>query len=60
MPLTGLTDALAKKLHPDPSVPVARVGRLAVDQASYGKKLGGALLADAADCAAHTWGLHSS
>lgn len=31
-----------------PSVPVARVGRLAVDKAFHGKKLGGALLADAA------------
>ena len=29
-------------------VPVARVGRLAVDRAFHGQKLGGALLADAA------------
>jgi predicted GNAT family N-acyltransferase len=29
-------------------VPVARVGRLAVDQAFHGQKLGGALIADAA------------
>ncbi|MDE1947653.1 MAG: GNAT family N-acetyltransferase [Burkholderiales bacterium] len=48
VPLTDLPDALTKRLPRYPSVPVARVGRLAVDQAFQGHKLGGALLADAA------------
>ncbi len=48
VPLTDLPEALSKKLPRYPSVPVARIGRLAVDQAFHGKKLGGALLADAA------------
>jgi len=48
VPLTDLPEALAKKLPRYPSVPVARIGRLAVDQAFRGRKLGGALLADAA------------
>ena len=48
VPLTDLPDALTKHLPRYPSVPVARVGRLAVDQAFQGQKLGGALLADAA------------
>lgn len=48
VPLTDVPEALSKKLPRYPSVPVARVGRLAVDQAFHGKKLGGALLADAA------------
>ncbi len=49
VPLTELPPALSGKLPRYPSVPVARVGRLAVDQAFHGRKLGGALLADAAD-----------
>ena len=48
VPVTDLSDALAKRLPRYPSVPVARVGRLAVDKAFHGQKLGGALLADAA------------
>ena len=48
VPLTDLPDAMAKRLPRYPSVPVARVGRLAVDRAFHGQKLGGALLADAA------------
>lgn len=48
VPLTDLPEALTKQLPRYPSVPVARVGRLAVDQAFRGQKLGGALLADAA------------
>ncbi len=48
VPLTDLPKALTKRLPRYPSVPVARVGRLAVDRAFHGKKLGGALLADAA------------
>jgi GNAT superfamily N-acetyltransferase len=54
VPLTDLPEALVKKLPRYPSVPVARVGRLAVDQAFHGRKLGGALLADAADRAARS------
>lgn len=48
VPITDLPDALSKRLPRYPSVPVARVGRLAVDKVFHGKKLGGALLADAA------------
>ena len=48
VPLTDLPESLTKQLPRYPSVPVARVGRLAVDKAFHGKKLGGALLADAA------------
>ena len=48
VPLTDLSEAMSKRLPRYPSVPVARVGRLAVDQAFHGQKLGGALLADAA------------
>ena len=54
VPITDLPESLAKKLPRYPSVPVARVGRLAVDQAFHGRKLGGALLADAADRAARS------
>ena len=54
VPLTDLPEALAKKLPRYPFVPVARVGRLAVDRAFHGKKLGGALLADAAVRAARS------
>ena len=54
VPLTDLPEALTTKLPRYPSVPVARVGRLAVDQAFQGRKLGGALLADAAVRAARS------
>lgn len=47
VPLTELPEPITRKLPRYPSVPVARVGRLAVDQAFHGRKLGGALLADA-------------
>lgn len=47
VPLTDLSEALTKRLPRYPSVPVARVGRLAVDRAFHGQKLGGAMLADA-------------
>lgn len=52
VPLIDLPASLTKRLPRYPSVPVARVGRLAVDQAFRGRKLGGALLADAATRAA--------
>jgi GNAT superfamily N-acetyltransferase len=48
VPLNDLSPALTKRLPRYPSVPVARVGRLAIDQMFQGQKLGGALLADAA------------
>ena len=48
VPLTDLPETLTKRLPRYPSVPVARVVRLAVDKAFHGQKLGGALLADAA------------
>ena len=48
VPLIDLPAALARRLPRYPSVPVARVGRLAVGTAVQGQKLGGALLADAA------------
>jgi ribosomal protein S18 acetylase RimI-like enzyme len=48
VPLTDLPEALTKRLPRYPSVPVARVGRLAVDKVFHGQKLGSALLVDAA------------
>lgn len=48
VPLTDLPETLSKRLPRYPSVPVARIGRLAVDKAFQGHKLGGALIADAA------------
>lgn len=48
VPLTDLPASLIKRLPRYPSVPIARVGRLAVDQAFRAQKLGAALLADAA------------
>ena len=45
--LAGLPAELAKRLPRYPSVPVARLGRLAVDQAYRGRKLGSVLLWDA-------------
>jgi ribosomal protein S18 acetylase RimI-like enzyme len=47
VPLTDLPESLSKRLPRYPSVPVARVGRLAVDLAFQGHQLGAALLADA-------------
>jgi len=54
VPLNDLPSALTKRLPRYPSVPIARVGRLAVDLAFQGRKLGGALLADAAVRAARS------
>lgn len=50
--LTDLPASTAKKLPRYPTVPVVRMGRLAVDQSFKGMGLGGALLADALDRAA--------
>ena len=48
LPLTELSPDITKKLPRYPSVPVARIGRLAVGLAYQGRKLGSALIADAA------------
>jgi ribosomal protein S18 acetylase RimI-like enzyme len=48
IPLDEMPEALAKRLPRYPSVPVARLGRLAVDLAYQGRKLGAMLLWDAA------------
>jgi GNAT superfamily N-acetyltransferase len=47
VPLVEMPAQLAKRLPPYASVPVVRMGRLAVDQHYRGKKLGAALLWDA-------------
>ena len=47
IPLTEVPEPLAKRLLRYPTVPVARLGRLAVAQAYRGRKLGGTLLWDA-------------
>lgn len=47
IPVTDLPAATARKLPRYPSVPVARLGRLAIDEAYRGLKLGSALLWDA-------------
>jgi len=47
IPLADTPAELAKQLPRYPSVPVARLGRLAVDRAYRGRKLGSALLWDA-------------
>jgi GNAT superfamily N-acetyltransferase len=47
IPLVDLPEQLVKRLPRYPTVPVARLGRLAVDQAYRGQKLGGVLLWDA-------------
>jgi len=47
VPLTDLSEAMAKKLPRYPLVPVARVGRLAVSLAFQKRQLGAALLSDA-------------
>ena len=56
VPLTDLhlPEAAIKKLPRYPSVPVARVGRLAVDSGYRGRGLGAALLWDAATRAARS------
>ena len=47
IPLADMPAELAKRLPRYPSVPVARLGRLAVGHAYRGRKLGGAMLWDA-------------
>lgn len=48
VPLQGIPDALAKKLPRYPVMPIARIGRLAIDKTFQGRSLGAALLWDAA------------
>lgn len=48
VPLAEMPEALAKRLPRYPSVPVARLGRLAVDAVYRGRQLGAMLLWDAA------------
>ena len=48
VPLNDLPAEVSRRLPRYPSVPVARIGRLAVDRGFQGRQLGGALLADAA------------
>lgn len=48
VPLTEMPESLLKRLPRYPSVPAARMGRLAVDQDFQKQKLGAALLWDAA------------
>lgn len=52
--LADLPSDKAKKLPRYPSVPVARIGRLAVDSSFQGQNLGGVLLVDAIAKAANT------
>ncbi len=52
--LSDLPASTGKKLPRYPTVPTVRMGRLAVDQSFKGQGLGGALLADAVDRAAHS------
>jgi ribosomal protein S18 acetylase RimI-like enzyme len=54
IPLGAMPEALAKRLPRYPSVPVARLGRLAVDQGHRALQLGAALLWDAASRAARS------
>jgi GNAT superfamily N-acetyltransferase len=52
--LPDLPEALTKRLPRYPSVPVARMGRLAIGEAYQGRKLGAAMLWDAASRAARS------
>lgn len=52
--LADLPASTGKKLPRYPTVPTVRMGRLAVDQEFKGQGLGGALLADALNRAAHS------
>jgi len=52
--LSGLPEGVARKLPRYPSVPVARIGRLAIGTAHQGRKLGAAMLVNAAARAARS------
>ena len=45
--LTDIPEAMAKRLPRYPALPVARLGRLAVDKEFQGRRIGGGLLWDA-------------
>ena len=45
--LADIPEPIAKKLPRYPTVPVVRIGRLAIDRAYQGQKLGSVLVADA-------------
>ncbi len=47
IPLNDVPEAMAKRLPRYPAIPVARLGRLAVDKKFQGHRLGGGLLWDA-------------
>lgn len=49
VPLTALPPTVVRRLPRYPSVPAVRIGRLAIDVAFQGRRLGGALLVDAID-----------
>ena len=48
VPVSDLPPEVARRLPRYPSVPAARIGRLAIDQSFQGRGLGGALLLNAA------------
>ncbi|MEZ5584159.1 MAG: GNAT family N-acetyltransferase [Candidatus Competibacteraceae bacterium] len=48
IPLADLPPEIIRRLPRYPSVPAARIGRLAVDRRAQGRRLGGALLLNAA------------
>jgi len=52
IPVTDVAPEIKRKLPRYPTIPAARIGRLAVDQRYRGKKLGSVFLADAATRAA--------
>ncbi len=52
IPVTDVAPDIKRKLPRYPTIPAARIGRLAVDQRYRGKKLGSVLVADAATRAA--------
>lgn len=54
IPLTDMPEDIIKRLPRYPSVPVARLGRLAIDVDFQGQRLGGALLWDAVMRALHS------
>lgn len=53
LPLTELSADMAKRLPRYTLMPAGLIGRLAIDQRFQGKRLGGALIMDAATRAAH-------
>lgn len=54
IPISDAPSNLTKRLPRYPSLPVVRLGRLAIDERFHGQKLGSALLANAASRAANS------